>query len=241
MADWLRDLHENGYAFLPGVVSSAEVAASRAALAVALASPAAADSLLCAPGQPPHGARNLLRIWPGAVALARSPALVAALVRVVGPDGVLMRGLYFDKPAGEGWALPWHRDTVIAVQAHGTLGRFRKPTVKSGVPHVDAPPEILDDLLFARIHLDAMTDSNGPLRILPGSHRLTLPDVDEAAAATLHCQAGDVLLMRPLLLHSSGLCAPGHVGHRRIVHLEFAPGQALPDGYAWHTRYPLLP
>jgi hypothetical protein len=239
MTDWLPHLHEHGYALLPAVLSPAEVEASRAAVGAALADPAASDSILCADGQPPHGARNLLRIWSGSITLAQSPALAEAVLRALGPAAVLMRGLYFDKPPGEGWALPWHRDTAIAVAAHGSLGRFRKPTVKSGVPHVEAPPELLGNLLFARIHLDAMTDGNGPLRVLPGSHRMT--EVDEAAAVTLRCQAGDVLFMRPLLLHSSGLCAPGHTGHRRVVHLEYAPRGGLPDGLAWHTCYPLAP
>jgi hypothetical protein len=239
MDDWFARLRQDGYALLPGVFSPAEVEAARRGVADALADPAAADSILASEGQPPHGARNLLRIWPGAVTLARSPALAGPVLRVVGPGGLLVRGLYFDKPPGEGWALPWHRDTAIAVRAHGPLGRFRKPTHKSGVPHIEAPTEVLDDLLVARVHLDDMTDDNGPLRVMPGSHRMDAPEVEEGAAETLHCQAGVVLLMRPLLLHSSGLCAAGHRGHRRVVHLEFSPASTLPDGYEWHAAYPL--
>jgi hypothetical protein len=239
MDGWLTRLRDDGFALLPAVFSSAEMEKSRAGVSAALTNPTAADSILASVGQPPHGARNLLRIWPGAISLARSPALAGHVLRVIGPAGLLVRGLYFDKPPGEGWALPWHRDTAIAVRSHGTLGRFRKPTVKSGVPHVDAPAEVLRDILVARIHLDDMTDDNGPLRVLPGSHRLETTAADEAAAVTLRCRAGDVLFMRPLLLHSSGLCAASHRGHRRVVHLEFAPGSVLPDGYEWHAAFPL--
>jgi len=203
--------------------------------ASALADPAAADSILASDG-PPHGARNLLRIWPAAVNLARNEALLECLKhpRVLGPKGGIVRGLYLDKPAGTGWALPWHRDTTIAVRAHGIVGRFMKPTIKAGVPHVEAPTELLATMVTARIHLDAMTDENGPLRVVPGSHLLGT-EIREEKGITLHCLAGDVLLIRPLLLHSSAHCIAGHEGHRRIVHLEFAPTADLLDGYEWHT------
>lgn len=242
MDDWLRRLTQDGYALLPGVFNPAEVEAARSACAAALADPAAADAILAEPGQPPHGARNLLDLWPGAVALARLPALAGFLRQALGRDARLVRGLYFDKPAGEGWALPWHRDTAIAVREHRPGGRFRKPTVKSGVPHVEAPAEVSAGLLMARIHLDAMHDDNGPLRVLPGSHRTdAAAPPDERDAVTIRCEAGDVLLMRPLLLHASGLCSPGHRGHRRIVQLEFAPGPALPDGYGWRWCHAVTP
>jgi ectoine hydroxylase-related dioxygenase (phytanoyl-CoA dioxygenase family) len=148
--------------------------------------------------------------------------------------------LYFDKPPGSDWALPWHRDLTIAVRRHGSSERFRKPTRKAGVPHVEAPPEILAGMVTARIHLDSMQDDNGPLRVIPGSH--VLPALDQAgdgAELTLRCQAGDVLLMRPLLLHASLHCAPDYQGHRRVVHLEFAASPELPDDYEWDSFLPL--
>jgi ectoine hydroxylase-related dioxygenase (phytanoyl-CoA dioxygenase family) len=110
--------------------------------------------------------------------------------------------------------------------------------VKAGVPHVEAPADLLATMVTVRVHLDDMTDVNGPLRVIPGSHRTT-GCADDRAAVTLRCRAGDVLLMRPLLLHASGHCDPGYRGHRRVVHLEVAPDPDLPDGYEWHTFLPL--
>jgi hypothetical protein len=235
---WFEDFQRDGYTIIPAVLSPAEVEAARQACASALAHPSAADSLLSGEHGPPHGARNLIRLWPEIADLGRRPALLEPLLCILGAHGGIVRGLYFDKPAGAGWALPWHRDTTIAVKAHGALGRFGKPTVKAGVPHVEAPRELLATMVTARIHLDEMTDDNGPLRVIPGSHVRHADDSGEAGV-TLHCLAGDVLLMRPLLLHASGHCAPGHVGSRRVVHLEFAPDPLLPDGYAWQTFIPL--
>jgi len=68
---------------------------------------------------------------------------------VLGPQGGLTRGLYFDKPPGNSWALPWHRDLTIAVKQHGPLGCFTNPTKKAGVPHVQAPAELLARMVTA--------------------------------------------------------------------------------------------
>ncbi len=240
MADWLEQLTHEGYTLLLGVLNAAEVQAIRAACTSALADAATDRAVLAGHGGQPYGARNLFRLWPGVLTLARHPALAAALRRVLGPRGGLVRGLYFDKPPGDSWALPWHRDLTVAVQAHGRQGRFLRPTTKAGVPHVEAPAELLATLLTARIHLDDVTDHNGPLRVLPGSHNPAHPvQADDRAAVTLTCAAGDVLLMRPLLLHASGHSTPGCAAHRRIVHLECAPPPELSDGYDWHDFLPL--
>ncbi len=238
--NWLEHLTVNGYAHLPGVFTAAEMAAACSACTAALLGPAAQNSLLRHGGDPPHGARNLLALWPNAARLARGPALTDAIQRALGPQAGLVRSLYFDKPPGEGWALPWHRDTVIAVAHHGPLGALRHPTHKAGVPHVDAPIHVMDRMLTARIHIDDMDHRNGPLRVIPRSHHAAPANAaNEQAAVTICCRAGDVLLMRPLLLHASGHCAPGHCGHRRVIHLEFAPAPDLPDGYCFHTYLPL--
>jgi ectoine hydroxylase-related dioxygenase (phytanoyl-CoA dioxygenase family) len=38
------------------------------------------------------------------------------------------------------------------------------------VPHVEAPEEVLREMVTAGIHLDEVTDENGPLKVVPGSH-----------------------------------------------------------------------
>jgi len=49
---------------------------------------------------------------------------------------------------------------------------------------------------------------------------------------------GDVLLIRPLVAHSSGQSHADTREHRRILHLEFAASAELPDGYRWHDFRP---
>jgi hypothetical protein len=231
---WFEQLTHDGFALLPRVFTPAEIAAARESCAAALAMGDEASSVLANRG-PAYGARNLLRLWPGAISLVRAPGLARHLLRMLGSRTGVVRGLYFDKPPGNSWALPWHRDLTVAVKKHGPLDRFRKPTIKAGVPHVEAPVELLGTMIAVRIHLDDVTDKNGPLRVIPGSHALDRASgAHDREPAILTCAAGDVLLMRPLLLHASGHSEPDHRGHRRIIHLELAPASRLPDRYEWH-------
>jgi hypothetical protein len=224
-------LESDGYVLLRGALNEAAVAAALVDCTAALAADVDSASVLTSRRGAAYGARNLLRLWPAAMELLRVPPLSAILKDELGPRAGVVRGLFFDKPPGSSWSLPWHRDMTIAVKQHGTIERFKKPTLKAGVPHVEAPVELLSTMLTARIHLDAMTPDNGPLKIVPGSHRLDAPP---RPVETILCSAGDVLLMRPLLSHSSRDSVPGCLTHRRIVHLEVSPTEELADGYEWH-------
>lgn len=231
MSSWQDSLDHNGYALLSDLCAADVIEEARQALDALLANEAARESIVAGKDGPASGLRNLLRLWPGVVELVRQSPLSAAIEQVLGPNAGLVRGLYFDKPPGHSWALPWHRDLTIAVARHGVIGQFKRPTVKAGVPHVEAPRAILAGMLSARIHLDAMSDANGPLRVQPRSH---VDDAPKTEPVVIHCAAGDVLLMRPLLSHSSAVGEEGHPGHRRVIHLEFAPSTELPDDYRWH-------
>jgi ectoine hydroxylase-related dioxygenase (phytanoyl-CoA dioxygenase family) len=89
-----------------------------------------------------------------------------------------------------------------------------------------------------RIHLDDADETNGALRVLPGSHRLGRLSAEriqelrpkEAEHLCTAC-ACDALLMRPLLLHASSRSTSDR--HRRVLHIEYA-AFSLPDELQWH-------
>jgi hypothetical protein len=232
---WHETLAADGFALL-GLFDAAAVAGMTAELERILNGVGGQEASIRGQEGTIYAARNLLRLWPGLAAVWRQPGLVACLERVLGPRFGLVRVLYFDKPPQQTWALPWHKDLTIAVRNNRLPSqRFTHPTRKAGVPHIEAPVEVLETMLTARIHLDEVTDENGPLKVVPGSHKtgkvLTL---DLAPPRAIHAAVGEVLLMRPLLAHCSGKSAPETQRHRRILHLEFAVASELPDGFEWH-------
>jgi hypothetical protein len=215
---------------LPCVFAPQEVRAIIAELGAVLEG-SASPSVLRTESGAIYGARNLLDLWPSVADIWRVPVLVDAITKVLGARFGLVRGLYFDKPPEQTWALPWHQDRAIMVRDNRFPSEhFSRPTCKAGMPHVDAPDWLLETMLTLRIHLDQMTESNGPLQVLPGSHR---KQPTARAAVSILGQAGDVLLMRPLLSHSSASSHPNATAHRRVVHLEFSATELLPDDYAW--------
>jgi hypothetical protein len=229
MDELLAKFDRDGFVVLPSVFAAAEVADMIRALDDAFAG--ANDSVLRS-SQAIFGARNLLQLWPASRDVWRKPPLVDIVTHVLGSHAGLVRGLYFDKPPEQSWTLPFHRDTVIAVRDNRAPGPgFSHPTTKAGVPHVDAPDDVLERMLVLRIHLDPMTADNGPLSLIPGSHRER--ECSANAVAPLG-PAGDVLAMRPLAAHGSRHTTPGTMVRRRIVHLEFAAMRELPGGMEWH-------
>src|SRR5262249_15183378 len=101
------------------------------------------------------------------------------------------------------------------------------------------PLDILEQMIAVRVHLDDCGAKNGPLRVLPGSHRCGWLDEEldawKARVAEVVClvKSGGVATMSPLILHAS---APSEsVSHRRVIHIESAAAE-LPGGLVWNNR-----
>jgi ectoine hydroxylase-related dioxygenase (phytanoyl-CoA dioxygenase family) len=170
---------------------------------------------------------------PSVRALADSLAALAG--SVLGGPAFPYRATLFDKSARANWLVSWHQDTALPVVARLDAPGWGPWTMKAGVLHAIAPAEALRRVLALRIHLDDSTAANGPLRVLPRSHRdgvWTDAEIDRrvAAGSPVTCLAdrGDVLFMRPLLLHASSKAATEAA--RRVLHVEYATDRALPDG-----------
>lgn len=183
-------------------------------------------------------ARNLLAsraVW----RLARSDALRSIYEPILGAKSVPVRGLLFDKRPNHNWGVGWHQDTVIAVaeRTKHTPPGFTAWSVKGGVPHVRPPTGVLERMLTLRIALDDADDESGALAVIPGTHRRGRLEPDTTAAlvasscfTTCSTAAGDVVAMRPLLLHASKKAVEAR--RRRVIHLEYA-GDSLPPPLEW--------
>lgn len=186
------------------------------------------------------GVRNLLVRFPTVRALARSRAVRSVAEAVLGPHCFAVRAILFDKTPTANWKVVWHQDLTIAVRERATVSGFGPWSEKEGVAHVRPPEALLERMLAVRLHLDDCGADNGPVRVLPGSHRvgrLSAGAIDQwrGAREEVACLAerGAILAFRPLLLHAS---SPATVaGHRRVVHIEFAVDE-LPEPLAWYDR-----
>jgi ectoine hydroxylase-related dioxygenase (phytanoyl-CoA dioxygenase family) len=169
--------------------------------------------------------------------LARSQYVRSLVEPVIGAHLFVVRAIFFDKTPEANWKVAWHQDLSIAVRRRVEAEGFGAWSEKAGVVHVQPPAEILRDMLTVRLHLDASDETNGSLKVLPGSHlhgRLGADEIqrwrESAEPVVCHVPRGGALLMRPLLLHASS--ASTKPRHRRVIHLEFATRE-LPGGLEW--------
>jgi Phytanoyl-CoA dioxygenase (PhyH) len=224
MIDDTAKFETDGFAIIPGVASPAQCDAAmvQAALAVSDA----------------PGSRTLLSM-PWCAALAHAIRSNRAVQALLPEKPVAVQCTYFEKSASQNWLVAVHQDLSIPVRDRIDAAACSAWSEKEGVLFVQPPASVLEAVVAVRLHMDDSTDSNGPLRVVPGSHRhgrLTSAQVqaarDESGEFTCSVPKGGVLVMRPLLLHASSkakLSAP-----RRVLHFVFG-APALPLGLTWHT------
>ena len=186
--------------------------------------------------------RNLLDMSAEVRELAASAVLRKLVQIILGPDFIPVRGILFDKIPDANWKVPWHQDVTISVRERVEAEGFGPWSIKADVLHVQPPASVLERMISIRIHLDPCGESNGALRVIPGSHRhgrIPETEIEEVRYGTPEkicaVRAGGVLLMRPLLLHAS---SPSVVpDHRRVIHIDYA-AVGLPNGMQWYSEAP---
>jgi ectoine hydroxylase-related dioxygenase (phytanoyl-CoA dioxygenase family) len=234
MKDWQAQLETDGYALLPDFAASAEIDDLIEAI----------ESSRCSIGstlseRESFAIRDLLQVVPAVGEWAASPSVRNFMHSLLEKEARVVRGILFDKTPGANWKVPWHQDLTIAVQQQHDAPGFGPWSIKAGIPHVQPPMEVLQRMVTLRLHLDECDAGNGPLRVLPGTHRhgrLSSEAIAErrGLASEVLCTTprGGALLMKPLLLHASSPCQSPR--HRRVVHLEWS-ADILPHGLQWHT------
>ena len=169
--------------------------------------------------------------------LALSGPMGAAAATVLGPLARPVRAVLFDKTAGANWALPWHQDRTIAVQARIDTPGYGPWTRKDGLLHVAPPAALQAGMATLRLHLDPVPPGNAPLLVAPGSHRLGRIPEAEVPAVVRRCGtaaclagAGDIWLYATPILHASAAAVTP--GHRRVLQVDYAATD-LPGGLRW--------
>ncbi len=150
---------------------------------------------------------------------------------------VAVQCTYLNKSVANNWFVSFHQDRSIPVASPVSSDRWSGLSHKEGMTFIHGPDELLNDMLAVRLHLDDSTTENGPLRVIPDSHRwgtLTSEQIEtmrqSSLAQPLIARRGNVVIMRPLLLHASSKSRTR--GARRVLHFLFAP-HILPMGLEW--------
>ena len=185
-----------------------------------------------------YGIRNLMNKVPYVKDLASSSPLLGVAKEILGEHAKPIRSVFFDKVPEANWNVAWHQDTSIVVKEKIEMSGFNKWREKEGVPHVEPPEKYLSSILTLRIHLDPTNLKNGVLRVVSGSHSdgrvksdKLIEIVENSEIIDCNANPGDILLMTPLLFHSSRKAIEPN--HRRIIHIEYS-AMNLPKPMEWY-------
>jgi len=217
--DWHDAIEESGFAILPGFFPQEYLERLLEEI----------DEL--APRRSRAGVRHALGLTPVS-GLARHPEMIELARGVLGPDAFPFRATMFDKSPTANWLVVWHQDTALPLRSRLEVSGWGPWSVKEGIHYAHAPTAALSQVLALRVSFDDSTVENGPLRVLPRTHRLGLlsdESVHEVAvhAAPVDCVVpkGGVLAMRPLLIHASSKSRSEMP--RRVLHIEYAASDSI--------------
>ena len=186
---------------------------------------------------PKYGMRSADKKFSTIFHLMHSPLLVDKATEILGSTPKVVRVIYFDKTEESNWLVPWHQDRTIALNEKKEVEGWGRWSVKDGVHHVQPSVEVLEKMITFRIHLDDSDRKNGCLKVIPKTHTLGLLSqahikeiIQKDDFVFCEVKEGDVVLMRPHILHASSKC--DNPTHRRIVHIEYS-NYNLPNGLEW--------
>lgn len=231
-----HQLDQSGFAVVPRVYTEAEIHN----LVSVIESAHGTQALF--------GERRFLQRTPGLLPLLLNESL-RKLLHDVAPGYFIIKSIYFDKlrlrsaeePASSNWRVNWHQDLSIFVKEKTETYGFRNWTKKEEEYGVQPPAEMLGNIITIRIHLDDADETNGALKVIPHSHsigvmRAQTVSFSDSDAVVCEVKAGDVMLMKPLLFHSSARSESER--RRRVLHLELC-SMELPEGLEWSQKIDL--
>lgn len=229
-ADSLLEFKRLGFVVLAGVLDESDILRLRSDLS---------NLSFVDPGSDrTYGVRNLLNRSKSVREFSQSRKVLDIVGKFLGPGARAVRGIYFDKTSAANWKVPWHQDLTIAVNDRFEVKGYSPWTRKAGVWHVQPETEVMRNVLTLRFHLDDTDETNGALKLLPGTHMTGRLDAGQIKAlrtanesSVCRVKQGDCLVMSPLLLHSSS--AGTKPGRRRIIHLDYSDIE-LPGGLTWY-------
>ena len=182
--------------------------------------------------------RRFLKYVPEVKEIIFSDKLKQIIHDLFGTGYFVVKSIYFDKPQKSNWFVAWHQDLTISVDKKIDFDGYTNWTLKPNQYAVQPPVNILQNNFTVRIHLDDTDKDNGALNVIPGSHLKNIYKVENIdwsieKEATCEVGVGGIMIMRPLLLHSSNRTLNNK--KRRVVHIEFSNAN-LAKGMDWAEK-----
>jgi hypothetical protein len=173
--------------------------------------------------------------------LARQLRNCAPVRAILGGADAAVQCTYFAKLSTRNWLVALHQDLSIPVLEKLADAPCAGWCEKEGTWFCQPPAELLSQLVVVRVHLDDSTSDNGPLRVIPGSHRLgriapsqSIELRGSLTEVTCLVPRRGIVAMRPLLLHASSKSMSD--APRRVLHFLFGNPQ-LPWGLRWKHAF----
>ena len=182
--------------------------------------------------------RQFLKEMPQTQKIIFTQKLKNIITEIFGEGYFVTKSIYFDKPEKSNWFVPYHQDLTISVDKKVEIENFAPWTTKQNQFAVQPPLHYLEDNFTIRIHLDDTNEQNGALKVIPKSHlkQIYRPEtIDWQKEIEISCNTlkGGIMIMRPLLLHSSGRTTNNE--KRRVIHIEFS-NKELDSRINWSER-----
>jgi ectoine hydroxylase-related dioxygenase (phytanoyl-CoA dioxygenase family) len=154
---------------------------------------------------------------------------------MLGGTARCFKATLFDKSPTSNWLVTWHQDLALPLLNQVDAPGWGPWSRKGGQLYALAPAGVLAQVVALRLHLDDSRTDNGPLRVLPDTHRrgrlsevLIAELADNTPSVDCLVAAGGVVAMRPLVVHASSKSTSALP--RRVLHLEYATGVAFGPG-----------
>jgi ectoine hydroxylase-related dioxygenase (phytanoyl-CoA dioxygenase family) len=218
----MRTLEEQGFEIIPEVLNTVVVSS----LTAAIESSAVYRSRA--------GMRHALEIEAVRL-LATDSRLISLAQQALGDGATPFRATLFENSSKSNWLVVWHQDTALPLRDRHDVNGWGPWSVKEGAVCAHAPAWALEQALAIRVHLDDSTADNGPLRVLPATHKLGILSDDAICELAKRTQAvacrigsGGLLLMKPLLVHASSKITNGTP--RRVLHIEYSARKSFDGG-----------
>lgn len=236
LMDYKDQLSDNGFAIIENIYDATELTAIST-----LINQSSSDKETFRKSGDLFAIRQFVKEIPGTTNILLNYKLRTILSNLFSRSYFITKSIYFDKPENSNWYVSYHQDLTISVDEKADTPGFINWTKKQNQFAVQPPINILENNITVRIHLDNTDENNGALKVIPQSHlkgiyRPETIDWSEEKEISCSVPSGGVMLMKPLLLHSSGRTT--NQKQRRVIHIEFSDHE-LPASLNWSERISL--